>query len=290
MVDDPRVGARYMIERTRAARDAGLDSLFVGDHHVTSFPYYQNNAILGRMLAEWGDKPYGALYLLPLWHPVLLAEQIGTLASLAQGPFIMQCGLGDAHQCHALGVAMSDRVGMFNTSIKTMRALWRGETVDESRYWHIHQANISPRPAENVDIWVGAVVDAAILRTARIADGWLASPSLTPDEAAVAIDKYKAACAEHHRKPGTTAIRREIFIGATREDAIKSMAPYLAKGHRGMNEAALMTGSVNDVAEQISALESKGFSDIIVRNISRDQHECLATIERLAEVKSILDR
>ena len=90
-VKDPREGARNMIERARASRDAGLDTLFVGDHHVTPFPYYQNNVMLARMLAEWGDKPYGALYLLPLWHPVTLAEQIGTLASLGKGQFIMQC-------------------------------------------------------------------------------------------------------------------------------------------------------------------------------------------------------
>jgi hypothetical protein len=50
--------------------------------------------MLGRLLAEWGAAPAGCLFLLPLWHPVLVAEQIGTLASIAQGPFIMQCGLG----------------------------------------------------------------------------------------------------------------------------------------------------------------------------------------------------
>jgi alkanesulfonate monooxygenase SsuD/methylene tetrahydromethanopterin reductase-like flavin-dependent oxidoreductase (luciferase family) len=50
--------------------------------------------MLGRLLAEWGGAPAGCLFLLPLWNPVLVAEQIGTLASIAQGPFIMQCGLG----------------------------------------------------------------------------------------------------------------------------------------------------------------------------------------------------
>jgi hypothetical protein len=34
-VSDPRAGARWMVERTAAARQAGLDSLFVGDHHAT---------------------------------------------------------------------------------------------------------------------------------------------------------------------------------------------------------------------------------------------------------------
>ena len=77
---DVRAGARWMVERARAAADAGLDSLFVGDHHNVPVPYYQNVPILGRLLAEWDDRPAGALFLLPLWHPVLLAEQIGTLA------------------------------------------------------------------------------------------------------------------------------------------------------------------------------------------------------------------
>ena len=94
-VDDPREGARNMIERARAARYADLDSLFVGDHHITGTAYFQNNAILGRLLAEWGNKPAGALYLLPLWNPVLLVEQIGTLAAIAPGRFIMQCAMGE---------------------------------------------------------------------------------------------------------------------------------------------------------------------------------------------------
>src|SRR5512146_2033169 len=93
-VTDPRQGARWMIERAAASRRAALDSLFVGDQHVSPTPYYQNTPILGRLLAEWGEAPSGCLFLLPLWHPVLVAEQIGTLAAIAQGRFIMQCGLG----------------------------------------------------------------------------------------------------------------------------------------------------------------------------------------------------
>ena len=66
LVDDVRVGARWIVERAVAARDAGLDCLLVGDHHATPVPYYQNTPLLGRLLAEWGDAPFGALFLLPL--------------------------------------------------------------------------------------------------------------------------------------------------------------------------------------------------------------------------------
>jgi alkanesulfonate monooxygenase SsuD/methylene tetrahydromethanopterin reductase-like flavin-dependent oxidoreductase (luciferase family) len=85
LVDDARTEARWMVEQARASRDAGLDRLFVGDHHGVPVPYYQNTPMLGRLLAEWGDRPAGALYLLPLWNPVLVAEQVGTLAAIAAG-------------------------------------------------------------------------------------------------------------------------------------------------------------------------------------------------------------
>lgn len=288
MVTDPRDGARNIIARARAARAADLDSLFIGDHHVTPFPYFQNTPMLGRMLAEWGDKPCGALYLLPLWHPVVLAEQIATLASIAEGPFIMQCGLGDHRQGEAMGVDMSRRVGMFEASLTTLRALWRGETVDETRYWNISGASISPLPPQPIDVWVGAVVQGAIHRSARLAEAWLAAPSLTPTEAGDALNAYRQACAEFDRQPKAVAIRRDIFIGASSQEARSVVAPYIEAGYRGMDADALMFGSPVEVAEQMAVLAEQGYTDVIVRNLSSDQAQSLATIERLAQVKSLL--
>jgi len=275
-----------MIERASAAREAKLDSLFVGDHHVTSEPYYQNSPMLGRLLAEWPDKPVGALYLLPLWHPVLLAEQIATLATMSSSPFIMQCGLGaDANQAAGMGTQLKHRVGMFESALTIMQALWRGETVSEDRYWQIDSARISPLPPEPIDVWVGSVAPAAINRTARMAQGWLASPGLTPDQASDALNQYRQACAEHQRTPTATAIRRDIFVGATEEAARKTVEPYIERGYRGMNPNALIFGSIDSVTQQILDLKNRGFTDVIVRNLSSDQGEALATIDRLGEVR-----
>jgi alkanesulfonate monooxygenase SsuD/methylene tetrahydromethanopterin reductase-like flavin-dependent oxidoreductase (luciferase family) len=117
VVADVRLAARWLVERARAAWEAGLDSLLVGDRHVTPVPYYQNSPLLGRLLAEWGDRPFGALYLLPLWNPVLVAEQVGTLASLAPGRFILPCAIGGGRQQFAgMGVDHSRRPSRFEAS------------------------------------------------------------------------------------------------------------------------------------------------------------------------------
>src|SRR5581483_9790634 len=138
---DPRLGARRMIERAAAARRAGLSSLFIGDQHVSPRPYYQNTPMLGRLLAEWGDRPAGCLFLLPLWHPVLVAEQIGTLAAIAEGPFVMQCGLGwGEDRFAAMGANFKTRPSAFEEALDIVRRLLAGETVSASRRFQVTQA------------------------------------------------------------------------------------------------------------------------------------------------------
>lgn len=286
---DARTGARWMVERARAARLADLDSLFVGDHHVTPANYYQNSPMLGRMLAEWGSKPAGALYLLPLWNPVLLAEQVATLACIAQGRFVLQCGLGgDRRQSLGMGVDPARRVGMFETALGALRALWRGEEVTLDRYWPIERARIAPLPPEPVEVWIGAEAPAAVDRTARLGDGWLASPSLDFARARDGLNRYRQACAEHGRDPSAVAIRRDVYVGATAEEARRVVEPYIAAGYRGFPSEALVYGSVEQVAARFRGLADLGYTDVIVRNISARQDECLATIERLADVRRLV--
>jgi alkanesulfonate monooxygenase SsuD/methylene tetrahydromethanopterin reductase-like flavin-dependent oxidoreductase (luciferase family) len=229
-VKDPRQGARWMIERAAAARRAGLDSLFVGDQHVSPTPYYQNTPILGRLLAEWGEAPAGCLFLLPLWHPVLVAEQIGTLAAIARGPFVMQCGLGwgDARFA-AMGANMRTRPSAFEEALELVRRLLAGETVSSSRRFRIVEASLALRPADPVEVWIGASAPPAIDRAARLGDGWIASPGLTLEEAGAQADMYRERCA------------RAVFQQA------------LSRGYRGIPAEALIAGPVDEVAERFGA-------------------------------------
>ncbi len=288
LVSDSRLGARNMVERARAARQADLDALFVGDHHVPT-PYYQNSPILGRMLAEWGDKPAGALYLLPLWNPVLVAEQTATLAAITPGRFIMQCGLGgDSRQSAGMGVDIRFRTSMFEQSLATIRALWRGERVTTDARWRLLKSRISPLPPEPIDVWIGASAPAAIDRAARLGDAWLADPGMDLDTCRARMSTYRAACAKHGRTPTTIAIRRDVYVGASASEASASMAPYIAKGYRGFAPEALIIGDVAQVADRIAELGAVGFTDVIVRNIASEQALALATIERLARVREAI--
>jgi len=284
----PRDGARSMVARAGAAWRAGLDSLFVGDHHATSYPYFQNTAVLGRMLAEWGDRPFGALYLLPLWNPVLLAEQVGTLAALAEGRFILQCAVGPAdNQFSALGVDPRHRPSRFEESLAILRRLWSGETVSSEGRWQFADARISPTPAPPVEVWIGASAPVAIDRAARLGDGWIAAPGLTPTAARDAIQVYRDRCDACGRGPGATVIRRDVYVGENVPEAEATAGPVIAAGYRGFSPEALVVGDVVQVAASFRELAAMGYSDILVRNLVPDPGRAVACIERLAVARQL---
>src|SRR3954447_16566066 len=246
-VNDPRQGARWMIERAAAAYRSGLDSLFVGDQHVSPTPYYQNTPMLGRLLAEWGKAPAGCLFLLPLWHPVLVAEQIGTLAAIAQGPFIMQCGLGWGDDRFAgMGVNIRTRPSAFEEALDIVRRLLAGETVTSSRRFRIAEASLALRPAEPVEVWIGASAPPAIDRAARLAEGWIASPGLTREEARTQADIYRERCAAYGKEPGAIVLRRDIYVGESSAEAQAVLQDALSGGYRGISAEALIAGSVEE--------------------------------------------
>src|SRR5881396_1447321 len=262
-VKDPRQGARWIIERAAAARRAALDSLFIGDQHASPTPYYQNTPMLARLLAEWGEAPAGCLFLLPLWHPVLVAEQIGTLAAIAPGPFIMQCGLGwgDARFA-AMGANIKTRPSAFEEALDIVRRLLAGETVSSGRRFRITDASLALRPAEPVEVWIGASAPPAIDRAARLADGWIASPGLTREEARAQADLYRERCAAYGRAPGAVVLRRDIYVGESSSDAHSVLQQALSRGYRGMPAEALIAGSVEEVAEEFRSFAKIGYTEI----------------------------
>jgi alkanesulfonate monooxygenase SsuD/methylene tetrahydromethanopterin reductase-like flavin-dependent oxidoreductase (luciferase family) len=244
-------------------------------------PYYQNSPMLGRLLAEWDERPAGALYLLPLWNPVLVAEQVGTLAVIAPGRFIMQCAIGGgAEQFRAMGADVRRRVPAFEHALDVVRRLCAGENVDGTQ--------IAPVPPEPLEVWVGGHAPAAIDRAARLGDGWLAGPEATNDHARGLVTAYLERCAAHGRTPSAVAVRRDIHVGADDVDAERVAGPVLARGYRRFDPSACVVGGPERVAEQFRELATMGYTDVIVRHLAEDQAEVLASFARLAGVRAAI--
>lgn len=286
-VDDVRVGARIMVERAAAAAAAGLASLTVGDHHVNHSPYYQNVPIMGRLLAEWDDRPAGCLFLLPLWHPVLLAEQVGTLAAIAGGPFILQTGLGYGDDVFAaMGADARRRAAAFEEAAPVVRTLLDGGTASSERLG-IRTARIAPAAPGRVEWWIGGGASRALDRAARLGDVWYANADLTLADARAQFDRYREACARHGRTPRAT-IRRDVLVAETDAEAEALARPLLDAGYRGFPPEAVVHGSPATVAEAFAAYADLGFEQVVTRSITVPQEAALISIAGLGEVRRLL--
>jgi alkanesulfonate monooxygenase SsuD/methylene tetrahydromethanopterin reductase-like flavin-dependent oxidoreductase (luciferase family) len=285
-VSDYRIGPRYVLEQALAAARAGLDTLSLGDHHATGpASYVQNVPMLGRILAEWDARPAGCLFLMPLWHPVLMAEQIGTLAAMGSGPFIVQAGLGSGSgQFEAMGARLADRARLLEEGVVAVQALLKGATVD-SAPWGIKGARIAPLPPEGAEWWIGGSVDAAIDRAARLGDCWYGNADLTPVTAAAALAVYREACARHGRQPVRIPIRKDVFIAETAAEADQVGDRLMESGYRGLDRAAVAYGDPARVAEQLSVYGDLGFTDVIIRTMPAPARDAIRSVQLAGEVR-----
>lgn len=275
---DPRVIARWMVERAAAAHAADLDSLFVGDHHATAQPYFQNVPILARMLGEWGARPFGALFLLPMWNPVLLAEQIGTLAALAPGRFIAQVCVGaQPDQFRAMGADPRRRAELFESHLDSLKRLLAGEKVAG--------VSIAPVPAEPVEYWIGADAPTAIERASRLADAWLVSPNLPLETAAGRLADHLESCAAQNRPPLATPIRRNLHVAGDERELEERVRPAMARAGLGVDPETTLVGTIDQIVDAFAEISAHGFDTVIARHFMDDPGAVLESYARLGEVR-----
>ncbi len=287
---DPRTGAVWLVERAQAAAAAGLDHLSLGDHHATGpAPYYQNAPALGRLLAEWDDRPVGCLFLVPLWHPVLMAEQIGTLAAMAAGPFVVQTGVGGgAAQFAAMGVGLDERRRRIEEGVHAAQRLLGGEEVDVAGHG-VEAARIAPVPPEPVTWWMGGTADAALERAARLGDAWYSGPGVTPSEVADLAGRYHGFADRLGRPRGDVAVRQDVIVTAGDGARAESLADELvASGYRGMTRDQVVAGSVDRVTEELARFGPVGATDLVLRCMSVPQDVAVETLTLLGDVRRSL--
>ena len=168
--------------------------------------------------------------ILPPRNPVLLARELATVDALSEGRMLPAGGLGIdlPAEMEAMGVQRGERTARLEESIKILKALWKGDPVTLSgRFWSLTDVTIVPLPhRQKLEIWLGGLAPAALERTGRIADGWLAS-FVGPEEFGTNVDIIRAAAAEHSRTIDEDHYGTTLYSAASSEDIPPSIIPLL---------------------------------------------------------------
>jgi alkanesulfonate monooxygenase SsuD/methylene tetrahydromethanopterin reductase-like flavin-dependent oxidoreductase (luciferase family) len=281
---DPQQCVRDLLQRVEVARDVGFHSVWVGDHHVTPHHYLQNLPMIARISAVAGRMQIGALFMLPLFHPILLAEQIATLDVICEGRFTLKTAVGGQQDAHAaFGIPWKERAGRFEECLEIMRQLWADDNVShEGRYWRFSDVTINPKPVRNpLPVWIGGDADGPVRRAARLADAWLIAPWLPLRVCEERISFYRRALQGYGRSVNELPIRRDVYVAPDTDTAKRHTDPVIQAGYRGFTGErleALFIGGPEDIIAEIEKYRAMGCNHFLFRHIVREQRQMLSSI------------
>jgi len=267
------------------AEALGYHAVWV-NHHVLNVgyveerlgdrPYYDALTTLTWIAARTERLRLGtSVLVLPYLNPLVLAKAVATLDVLSGGRVTLGVGVGSLPaENRALGSDYATRGAYANESIQVMRELWTApEPAFRGRFFRFDGVKFAPKPLQpgGVPILVGGGSRAALVRCARLGDGWhpMNAPLALLRER---IRELRRLWSEHGRGGGAPRIvarceldlrdtpvadRSGPMVG-TAEQLLETIAEYR---QIGVSELALSTSTAN--VDRIRRLQEQLASHLI---------------------------
>jgi len=238
---DESQAARFQehVEQVRLACAVGFASVWASQHYLSApFTYFQPIPTLARVAADAPGMTLGTgCLLLPLHHPVEIAEQLATLDVITGGRFIFGVGLGYRDvENEAMGHDPKERVGRLVEGLEVIERLWNGEPVTyQGTHFRLRDVRISMRPLQRPrpPIWLAANSDAGVRRAARLGDAWLMNPHATLPTLERQVALFRRTRTELGRPTAIeTPLIKECYVAPESSAAFAEAAPFLDAKYR----------------------------------------------------------
>jgi alkanesulfonate monooxygenase SsuD/methylene tetrahydromethanopterin reductase-like flavin-dependent oxidoreductase (luciferase family) len=268
---------REMFRQIEFADQAGLDSIWLTEHHFTDDGYLAATMPMMAAIASRTRRVTIGTYVLlaPFHHPLRLAEDAATIDVLSNGR--VRLGIGTAYreeEFQGFEVSRKYRLGRTLETIEILRRAWTGERFSfEGKHFHLNDVRVLPRPVSKPHpelLWAG-MTERAIERGAEL--GLSFACNLGHKE----VELYRNALRKHGKDPADFNIVRSaiVQIGDSADQAWADIeqplmyqaglyGKWLAEGMRGDQEWILpdpvrlrrnsVIGTSAEVAEQLARM------------------------------------
>jgi probable F420-dependent oxidoreductase len=270
-------GIHACLAVARAAEALGFDSVWVADHVVlpreirARYPYNPTGEfrlghtaeiydplVLMSALAQVTERvEIGvAVLVVPYRHPLMTAKMLATADRLSEGRIILGAGVGWLEdEFAALGLPaehFAHRGSVTNDYLRAIKEAWlnTGPSWYSGRYVQFTDAGTFPHPVRrpHVPIWAGGKGEQALLRAARLCDGYIAISS-DPDTLRREAAELRRRAESDRRDPD------ELTVAAT--------APITLTASPAGGERSTLTGTPEQIAEGLQRYAASGLQHLI---------------------------
>jgi probable F420-dependent oxidoreductase len=165
----------------RRAEDLGFDFVSASDHPSGTEPSYETWTMLAWIAAATSRIRIATRVLgVPYRNPAMVAKMSETLSRLSGGRLILGMGGGysdEEFRAFGLGTfSPRDKVDGLEEALRIIRGLWVQHAFTfDGRLHHTDKAEMEPKPARPIPIWLGTFGERALRVTGQLADGWIPS-------------------------------------------------------------------------------------------------------------------
>jgi probable F420-dependent oxidoreductase len=226
-----------VIAEAQLAEACGFDSCFFGEHHQDKDGFLPSPLIVATAVAARTQtlRVGTSVILLPLYHPVRVAEDAITLDLVSKGRLVLGVGIGyQPADFRAYGIPMEHRVPLFEESVEILRRCFAGEPFSfHGKHYTLEDVQIRPRPYQKSGppIWIGGSVAPAVRRAGKLADAFVGTPSTSLANAMRLVEGYRAAAREAGREP-QVILMRDAWVARTGAEAEAVYGPEVMAAYR----------------------------------------------------------
>jgi len=226
-----------MVVEAQQAETYGFDSFFVTEHHQEPSGYLPSPLpLLAALAARTSTIRLGTgIAVLPLYHPVRMAEDCAVIDIISKGRLILGVGMGYQDvDFAAYGLRVSERVSLFEEGVEIIKRAWTEEKLYfVGKRYTLTNISVTPKPVQKPrpPIWVAAVGDEAMKRAGRVGDALLADSFQLPARLKPRVDLYRQTAASRGNR-AQVVLFREGFVARTRDEAVREYEAALLSTHR----------------------------------------------------------
>jgi len=160
-------------EIAQAADELGFDSIWCAEHHFSTYGYLSRPLMYAVHLANNTKRIRvgSAVVVLPLHHPLIVAEEIATADLLSNGR--LDVGLGRGYQPYEfkrLGHDLSESRDRFEEAVDILLLALKGEPFSyDGKHYQFEETTVLPAPVQQPrpPIWVVGQSAESITATAK---------------------------------------------------------------------------------------------------------------------------
>lgn len=242
---------REILEMVELGDDLGYATCFASEHHSLDDGYIPAPLALCSAVAARTSHLQVAtgVMLLPLWHPIRVAEDGAIIDIISRGRFALGVGLGLVPREYDLyGIDIKWAPSRLEESIQVIRSAWTEDSFSfEGSHFQLRDAKVTPKPVQSPPpIWIGGMSDRSVQRAGRLGDGWLTDPLHGYEAIAHWAAEYREAATAAGRRP-SVHLMRDCWV--TEGDPYEEWGHLLERDWRFYYDLGFKAGRFNLDAE-----------------------------------------